>query len=705
MAMRRLQRVLTKFYPVGKRLPQLCRRREGKMVREKSKISRRNFAMGLAIAPLGLAAGSSALGQAAAGAQANPPLTDAQLKARRAAFHADRRFVVDEPEPFAAPLDFSRREFEPRMSPFALADVQLDPGPLVDAREWNRGFLLRIPNDRLLRNFRVNAGLSTDAQPLGGWEAPDCELRGHFVGHTMSACAHLYAATGDPEIKSKGDGIVAGIAECQNKLNDNGYVSAFPTEFFDRLDRGERVWAPYYTLHKIMAGLYDMNVLANNQKAMDVLTRLSGWVDRWTASKSEEHMQQILNVEYGGMNEVLYNLAATSGDDRWARTGDRFTKKIFFTPLALRKDQLKGMHMNTHVPEVIGGARRYELTSDYRFGDLSHFFFDTVTESRMYATGGSSNNEHWLVEPDHLATEIAVSAHHQECCCAYNMMKLTRHLYGWDGNASYMDYYERVLLNHRLGAIEPKTGHTSYFLSMSPGAWKSRCTEDDSFWCCTGTGVEEFAKLNNTIYYHGDDALYVNLYFASRVDWRERGVRLRQQTSFPESDRTELIVEKSPEQLWALHLRIPAWTTAANVVSINGKSIQTAGTPGSYLILKRRWKAGDRVELVMPMRLTTEPLRQDPTRQAFLYGPIVLAGQFSNDGLSDHLEHLQGPELAAAPPLDVPPLKANGADPAEWIKPVTGQPLTFRTAGQEQDVTLKPLNQSWERYTVYWTLA
>ncbi|HEV2136220.1 MAG TPA: glycoside hydrolase family 127 protein [Terracidiphilus sp.] len=673
------------------------------MGQENTKISRRNFAKGLAIAPLGLAA-SSTLGQAA-GAQASQPLTEAQMRARIAAILEDRRFIVEEPQPFADTVVFSRREFTPRLQSFALADVELDPGPLADAREWNRGFLLRIPNDRLLRNFRVNAGLPANAQPLGGWEAPNCELRGHFVGHAMSACAHLYSATGDNEIKAKGDGLVAGIAECQTKLDDNGYVSAFPTEFFDRLDRGQPVWAPYYTLHKIMAGLYDMNMLAKNQQALDVLTKLAGWVDAWTAGKSEDHMQMILNVEFGGMNEVLYNVAATTGDDRWARTGDRFTKKIFFTPLALRSDQLQGLHMNTHVPEVIGAARRYELSSDYRFGDLSRFFLDTVTQSRTYATGGSSNNEHWLVQPHRLGDEIKVSAHHQECCCAYNMMKLTRHVYSWEPEARYMDYYERVLLNHRLGAIEPKTGHTMYFLSVAPGAWKGVCTEDDSFWCCTGTGVEEFAKLNNTIYYHDADALYVNLYFASRVHWQDRGVRLRQSTSFPDSDRTELIVEASGDQPWALRLRIPAWTTAANLVSLNGKPLETSGTPGTYLTLNRRWKAGDRVELVMPMRLTAEPLRDDPSRQAFLYGPLVLAGQFPKTGLSEHLDHLQGPELAEAPPLDVPTLKASSADPADWIKPVPGQPLTFRTSGQAQDVTLKPLNQSWERFTVYWTVA
>ena len=656
------------------------------------------------MAPLGLAAARSALGQAAAGAQEGQPGQDAQANAEKLEAAAERRFAIAEPEPFAEALVFTRREFNAPLRPFALADVQLDAGPLADAREWNRGFLLRIPNDRLLRNFMVNAGLPTNAQPLGGWEAPDCELRGHFVGHTMSACAHLYGATGDAEIKAKGDGLVAGIAQCQRQLNENGYVSAFPMEFFDRLDRGEPVWAPFYTIHKIMAGLYDMSVHAQNQQALEVLTRLGGWVDAWTAGKTEQHMQQILNTEYGGMNEVLYNLAAETGDDRWGRTGDRFTKKIFFTPLALRQDGLKGLHMNTHVPEAIGGARRYELSSDFRFGDLSRFFFDTVTESRMYATGGSSTNEHWLVQPDRLGTEIQVSSHHQECCCAYNMMKLTRHLYGWGGQARYLDYYERVLLNHRLGTIEPKTGHTMYFVSLSPGAWKPLCTDFETFWCCNGTGVEEYAKLNNTLYYHDDDALYVNLYFASRVHWRERGVRLRQRTNFPASDRTELTVDASSADPWALRLRIPSWTTA-NAISANGQPLETAGTPGSYLTLTRRWKTGDRVELTMPMQLTAEPLRDDPTRQAFLYGPLVLAGQFPKVGVPEDLEHTQGPEIAEAPAVNVPILNAGGADPAEWIRPVPGEPLTFRTVGQEKDVTLKPLNQSWQRFAVYWTVA
>ncbi len=673
------------------------------------RVSRREFTKRLAAVPIGLTAASAVLGDANEMARgqttASQPSGAPIKKAPKSDAEYNRHAPVVEAEPFAEPLRFARNEIQPAVRPFRLDEVSLEAGPLQQAREWNRGYMMRLGNDRLLHNFRVTAGLPSSAKPLGGWEAPTCELRGHFVGHYLSACALLYAATNDAAVKSKTDELVAGIAQCQAKLNENGYVSAFPSELFDRLDRRVNVWAPFYTLHKIMAGLLEMNTEAANEQALDVVVKMAGWVDAWTAAKSEDHMQDILNTEYSGMNEVLYNLAAVTGDDRWARTGDRFTKKIFFTPLALRRDELKGQHMNTHVPQVIGAARRYELSSDYRFGDVSRFFFETVSEARTYATGGSSNNEHWLTEPNHLAIEKAVSSHHQECCCAYNMMKLARHLYGLSGDSRLIDYYERNLLNHRLGAIEPETGHTTYFLSLAPGAWKTTCTEDDTFWCCTGTAVEEFAKLNNTIYFHDHDSLFVNLYFASTVNWKDRGVRLRQATNFPESDRTELTIEKAPGTVWTLRLRIPAWTTSESFVAINGRRLEAAGTPGSYLTLTRAWKAGDRVELTMPMRLTAEPLADDRTQQAFLYGPLVLAGQFPKEDLAEYLEHNQGPEIQEAPALAVPALKQAGPDPAAWIKPVPGETLTFRTVGRQRDVTLKPLNRSWQRFAVYWTVS
>src|SRR6202167_382199 len=277
------------------------------------KVHRREFAKSAALAPLGLAAASSLLGQAEAAPQAQampapPKATPPPVVA------ADHIFSIAESQPFAAPLQFVRNEMRPRLRSFSLDDVTLEAGPLRQARDWNRGYMLRLGNDRLLHNFRVNAGLPSSAIPLGGWESPTCEVRGHFVGHYLSASALLYAATGDAVIKSKADELVAALAACQAALNQNGYISAFPSTFFDRLYRRENVWAPFYTIHKIMAGLLDMKTQAGNDQALDVVVKMAGWVDSWTAAKSEEHTQDILNTEYGGMNDVLYNLAAGTGD-------------------------------------------------------------------------------------------------------------------------------------------------------------------------------------------------------------------------------------------------------------------------------------------------------------------------------------------------------------------------------------------------------
>jgi hypothetical protein len=352
-----------------------------------------------------------------------------------------------------------------------------------------------------------------------------------------------------------------------------------------------------------------------------------------------------------------------------------------------------------------GSARRYELTSDYRFGEASRFFFETVSESRTYATGGSGNTEGWLTDANRVALEMKASSHHQECCCSYNMMKLTRHLYSWSADARFIDYYERNLLNHRLGTIQPETGLTTYFVSMSPGAWKTLCTEDQTFWCCTGSALEDFAKLNDTIYFHDEQSLYVNLFVPSQLHWKQRGIHLQQQTAFPTTDRTTLTVHATPQTPWTMHLRIPSWTTAEHSIAINGRPLEVTGTPGSYLSITRIWKAGDHVELITPMRLTAEPLHDDPAQQAFLYGPIVLAGQFPRGQIDFDLQHNQGPEIQELPPLPVPSLIAKSSLPEQWIQPVPGQQLTFRTTGQSQDITFKPFNQSWDRFAVYWTVS
>jgi DUF1680 family protein len=567
----------------------------------------------------------------------------------------------------------------------------------------------------LLHGFRLNAGLPSSAEPLGGWEvyvppAPgqrpnnEGELRGHFIGHFLSASAQLYASMGDKDAKAKGDYMVAELAKCQRKLGPSGYLSAFPTEWFERLDARKPVWAPFYTIHKIMAGMLDMYRLAGNKQALEVLEGMSRWADEWSASKSEAHMQDILETEYGGMNEVLYNLAAVTGDDRWARAGDRFTKKRFFNPLALRKDELTGLHVNTHIPQVIGAARRYEISGDMRFHDVAGYFWYEVTTARSYATTGTSNGEHWLTQPRMLAAELPRSVDTAECCCSYNMLKLARHLYGWSGDPGYFDYYERCLLNMRMGTIQPKTGHTQYYVSLTPGAWKTFNTEDKSFWCCTGSGVEEYSKLNDSIYWRDPEGVFVNLFIASELDWAERGFRLRQDTKFPEQPTTTLTVTAAGPATLALRLRIPAWTRSASV-EINGRAIDVTPTPGSYLTLNRAWKAGDKIEMTLPMHLSVEAMPDDPNTQAFLYGPLVLAGDLGSEGLTEQLTvGPMGPRVRDLP-LEVPSFQAAGADAASWIKPA-GAPLTFRTTGQRKDVILAPLKGILgKRYSVYWQVS
>ena len=629
------------------------------------------------------------------------------LLAQQAPAPEQRQGTTPEVAPFQGSVEFTRRTVPDKVQPFPMTQVRLLAGPFLDAQEWNRAYLKRLPADRLLHNFRVNSGLPSSAEPLGGWEkngpGRDAELRGHFTGHYLSATALMYASTGDQEIKAKGDYMVAELAKVQQKWG-GGYLSAFPTEWFDRLDARKRVWAPFYTIHKIMAGMFDMYQLGGNRQALEVLEGMSGWADTWTVSKSEEHMQDILNTEYGGMNDVLYNLAAVTGEDRWAKVGDRFTKKRFFNPLALRRDELRGLHVNTHIPQVIGAARRYEISGDMRFHDVADFFWYEVTSARCYVTGGTSNDEGWLTQPRQLAAELKLGVDTAECCCAYNMLKLTRHLYGWSGDPRYFDYYERTLFNHRLGTIHPGTGATQYYLSLTPGAWKTFGTEDQSFWCCTGTGVEEYSKLNDSIYWHDSDGVFVNLFIPSELNWAEKGFRLRQETTFPDSQRTALVVKTERPMQLALRLRIPEWLASSPAVRVNGKALDASASPGSYLAISRTWNDGDRVEMDLPMRLRLEKMPDDARLQAVLYGPLVLAGDLGSSGLTEKM--IVGPE---GPPMrksaldtEVPSFKAAGDDPASWIKPAD-KPLTFRTANQAQDVTLAPLNSIFDkRYAVYW---
>lgn len=604
---------------------------------------------------------------------------------------------------FDAPLRFARHDAKLAAEPFSMSDVRLLPGPFRDLQEADRALLHRYPVDRLLHTFRLNAGLPTNAEPLGGWERPDCELRGHFVGHYLSACALMYASTGDAELRAKGALLVAELAKCQARLG-NGYLSAFPISLFDRLRARQEVWAPFYTVHKILAGMLDMYEYGECAQALAVAQGMAAWTDAWTAAIPEERMQMVLDTEYGGMNDALYRLAAFTNNERYGAVGDRFTKKRFFDPLARYQDQLRGLHANTHIPQVIGAARRYELSSDRRFHDVADAFWTEVVETRTYATGGTSNNEGWLVAPNHLHQELGLGTATDECCCAYNMMKLTRQLFTWTADPSYFDYYERTLYNHRLGTIDVGNGHTQYYLGVVPGSWRTFATENDSFWCCNGTGVEEYGKLTDSIYFHDRDGMYVNLFLPSELHWKERGIRLRQTNGFPETASTRLEIESAAPEQFVLRVRVPRWVDGFPTVRINGKVSEVSAAPGSYLAIARTWNSGDSLEMTLPMKLRAEPFADQPDVQAVVYGPLVLAGTLGTEHLPPALVvGPMGPDLSKASLPAVPSFTVEGGDLSTSVRAAEG-PLRFTTVKQTQDVGLIPFYQveAGRPYALYW---
>jgi uncharacterized protein len=592
-----------------------------------------------------------------------------------------------------------------KAEPFTLPDVRLLDSPFKQAMDRDRQYLLSLDPARLLHTFRLNAGLPSTAQPLGGWEAPSIELRGHFMGHYLSGCALLYGSTQDERFKERTTLLVGELAKCQHALGSSGYLSAFPESFFDRVETSGRVWAPYYTLHKILAGLLDVAVYCGNPQARDVARKFGDWVVARNDRLSDDQLERMLNVEHGGINESVANLYALTGDDKFLRTARRLYHKRVLDPLAVREDRLAGLHANTQFPKVIGAARLYDLTGDERYHTIAEFFWDRVVHHHSYVIGGNSDREHFG-PPDQLANRL--SPWTAETCNTYNMLKLTRHLFAWDAAAVQADYYERALYNQILPSQDPRTGMMAYHVPLSGGWFMPFNTPEDSFWCCTGTGVENHAKYGDSIYWHDADGLFVNLFIASEVSWKARGIAVRQQTRFPEESQTQLDVRCASPTAFTLKIRYPAWVHPGLGIRINGRNFAHQAKPGGYVALTRTWKTGDRVEVQLPMELRLEPLPDNTNRVAICYGPIVLAGELGTNGIvapmpyaksqGDFFKTNGAPSVALRPP---------NRSVRDWLKPVPGRPLTFRTqgVGKPSDLTLTAFYQmSPQRYSLYWDL-
>jgi uncharacterized protein len=591
--------------------------------------------------------------------------------------------------------------------PFPLTAVRLLDGPFRDAMLVDQAYLLGLDVDRLLHSFRVNAGLPSTARPLGGWEAPEVELRGHSVGHYVSALALMYASTGDIRFKARGDAMVAEFAKIQAALAAHGagkgYLSAFPEELIDRVEARQRVWAPYYTLHKILAGLLDMYQLCGNQQALDVLVSEVDWVKSRVDRFSRAQQQSMLMTEHGGMKEVLANLYAITGNPEHLRLSRVFDHDVVFEPLARAVDPLDGLHANTQIPKIIGAARDYELSGDPHYRDIALFFWKRVALNRSFANGGHSDDETFFPVDqfrEHLGPMTS------ETCNTYNMLKLSRHLFSWGPSAELMDFYERGLYNHILASQDPATGGMIYYCPLKPGAFKTYSTHDGSFWCCVGTGFENHAKYPDTVYFHSADTLFVNLFIPTELTWAAKGLVVRQETRFPESDSTSLSFKaKTPVHL-ALKLRYPSWATKGMAVTVNGKEQIVTGTPGSYVTIDRIWATGDTVGLTLPMSLRTESLPGVADRVAVFYGPILLAGDLGKDDLTS--ERRYGPSAPQLARMKAPVVPAFVSLPGAILSHITAEParpLVFHTRGlaYPHDVTLVPFWKTQDvRYNVYW---
>jgi DUF1680 family protein len=605
----------------------------------------------------------------------------------------------------AAVWPSGREAVELQASPFDLRDVRLLDGPFRDAMLRTQKYLHELESDRLLWYFRKTAGLETPGEPMGGWEKT--ELRGHTMGHYLSACALMYAGTSDEKLKAKADAIVVELAKCQKAIG-TGYLSAYPEEQIDRVIALKPVWAPWYTLHKIFAGLIDMSVYCGNDQALDVAGGMASWAKSRLDPLNRNAMQEMLNrTEQGGMNETLANLYGITGDKQWLELAGRFNADAYNNPLILHRDELTGQHVNSFIPNVVGTARQYELTDESTDRYIAEFFWNCVVHGRTYCTGGTSVDEHWKSPPYCLADQLGGKT--QENCCTYNMLKLTRHLFAWQPRAEYFDYYERNLINSILATQDPQTGMMTYFVTMASGCWKYFNTPRDSFWCCTGTGMENHAKYGDSIYFHNRDTLWVNLVIASELDWKQQDVVIRQETNFPEGETTTLTVKTSRPTEFDLRFRVPYWAGSGVTLKINSEQQQVTAQPASFLSIRRTWNDGDRIEMTMPMSLWLCPMPDDANLAAVMYGPMVLAGQLGevdvpremiytlNNWFAYPEEHL----------VEAPVMVIAKRDPASWIKPVKGRPLTFRTigVGRPNDVTLVPYHRLWnQKYAIYWRL-
>lgn len=577
---------------------------------------------------------------------------------------------------------------------FNLKDVKLLKSPFSHAMSMDSAYLLLIKPDRLLYRFYKHAGLPVKDSIYGGWEKDG--ISGHTLGHYLSACAMMYASTGNKQFKDKVDYIVKELRTCQ-LARKTGYIGAVPNEdtIFAQVKRGDirsagfdlnGGWVPWYTLHKVLAGLLDAYLYCDNQTALTISVAAADWTGTIVNGLTEEQRLKMLNCEHGGMSEALANIYAITGNEKYLALSRKFHDEFVLGKLAQKIDPMPGKHSNTNVPKAIGCSRRYEITGDERDKTISTFFWETMVNHHTYVIGGNSNYEYCGAQ-DSLNNRLSDAT--CETCNTYNMLKLTRHLFAWQPSGKLMDYYERALYNHILASQNPQDGMMTYFVPLRMGTKKQFSDSFNTFTCCVGSGIENHSKYAEQIYSHdGKNTLYVNLFIPSKLNWKTKGVTVTQMNFVPESKQVRLRVDCATPASFTLRIRRPFWLRNFPAITINNVSVKTESIDG-YLTVTRKWKNGDIVTIDFVMNLYTESMPDNPNRIAFKYGPIVLAGQL-------------GKEMPD-PVYGTPVLLTDNKNINDWIKPASNLEFQMKGVGKPFDVKLAPFYKTYDQYySVYW---
>ena len=614
-----------------------------------------------------------------------------------------------------------------------LSTIRLTGGPLKHAQDLNGRYLLGLEPDRMLAYYRDRAGLTPKGEPYGGWDGDGRNLTGHIAGHHLTAVSLMWAATGDESYKDRADYLVTELKEVQDAHGD-GYLSALAglRQAFGELARGEirsasfdlnGEWAPWYTLHKTFGGLRDAYRFTGNEMALDMEIAFAEWAEGILSGLSDAQLQHMMNTEFGGMNEIMVDLFADTGDERWLDLSYKFEHRAFIEPLQRHQDILAGKHGNTAVPKLIGSADRFALTGNPADLMGASFFWDRVVQYHTFSSGGHGKDE-YFGPPGQLSDRI--DGRTAETCNIYNMLKLTRQLFSLRPDPHYADFHERALFNHILSSIDPEDGRTCYMVPVGRGVQREYQDMQRSFTCCVGSGMESHALHGDGLYYEDGDRLWVNLYAPSTAEWEDAGVRLEMETGFPEGETATIRVEARQPREFTLALRQPFWAGDGFAVRVNGETaapdarsdgLEFTGRSqygrfehdaSSFRELTRTWQSGDVVEVDLPKPLRLEGLPDNPRRASIMWGPIVLAGDLGPERERES-ESSDGRE-----PPKVPVFVAADEPVESWVRAVDGEAGHFRTdgagrepdaAGRATDVDLYPFFRLHRRtYSTYWDL-